>query len=265
MIMELAKAIKNKEVILFIGSGVPKNLGLPTYSEMIAQMAHLLDFDREAFKALGNSDFLLLAEYYYLQKGSLGGLRSWMDRQWHNPHIDISQSTIYKLIIELGFPIIYTTNFDRWLENAFDHYGEEYVKITNVADIPSIKPDVTQIIKFHGDFDDDASLVLTESNYFNRLDFETPIDIKLRLDSLQKSLLFIGYSLSDINIRYMLYKLQKQWDESSFGHIRPKSYIFMAGENPIKERILRERGIIPIVSGEEPGAALAHFLESLKI
>ena len=65
----------------------------------------------------------------------------------------------------------------------------------------------TQIIKFHGDFDDDSSLVLTESSFFIALDFESPLDIKLRSDSLEKSLLFIGYSLSDINIRYMLYKL----------------------------------------------------------
>ncbi|MFS0635519.1 SIR2 family protein [Mesobacillus foraminis] len=99
----------------------------------------------------------------------------------------------------MDFPIIYTTNFDRWLEHAYDYYKKEYVKITNVAEIARTRNDKTQIIKFHGDFDDDSSLMLTESNYFNRLDFETSLDIKLRSDSLEKSILFIGYSLSDIN------------------------------------------------------------------
>ena len=88
-----------------------------------------------------------------------------------------------------------------------------------------------------------------------------PLDIKLRSDSLEKSLLFIGYSLSDINIRYMLYKLHKQWKESNFEHIRPKSYIFLVEPNPIKESLLKERGIIPIVSHNEvPGKALTDFL-----
>jgi len=35
-------------------------------------------------------------------------------------------------------------------------------------------------VKLHGTFDDDASLVLTETSYFDRLEFESPIDIKMR-------------------------------------------------------------------------------------
>ena len=216
MTQELAAAIRNKNVILFVGSGVPKNLGLPVYSELMNQMADILGIDAEQFKIWGNHDFLIMAEYYYNQKGTLGALRSWMDRIWHHQDINIGDSEIYKLIIDLNFPIIYTTNFDRWLENAFDYYQKSYTKITNVSDISRIKVDKTQIIKFHGDFDDDSSLVLAESSFFQRLDFESPLDIKLRSDSLEKSLLFIGYSLSDINIRYMLYKLHRQWKESNY-------------------------------------------------
>lgn len=265
MLQDLAAAIKEKNVILFVGSGVPNNLGLPTYPEMINQMAIHLGLDPDTFNMWGNSDFLLLGEYYHLQKGSLGGLRSWMDRNWHNPDIHIGESEIYKTIIELDFPIIYTTNFDRWLETAYDFYHKDYIKITNVADFPRIHHNKTQIIKFHGDFDDDSSLVLTESSYFNRMDFETPIDIKLRNDSLEKSILFIGYSLSDINIRYMLYKLHRQWKESNNEHTRPKSYIFMVEQNPIQEALLQERGIIPIVPDrEEPGTALLNFLMDIK-
>jgi hypothetical protein len=265
MIQELALAVKNKNVILFVGSGVPKNLGLPIYSELFDQMARNLGFDPKAFNSWGNSDFLILAEYYYLQKGSLGSLRSWMDRMWHNPNIDITKSDIYRLIIELDFPLIYTTNFDRWLEYAYDYYNKDYIKITNVADMVRTKRNKPQIIKFHGDFDDDSSIVLTESSYFNRLNFETSLDIKLRSDSLEKSILFIGYSLSDINIRYMLYKLHKQWTESNYEHLRPKSYIFLVDPNPIKERILEERGIIPIIyENDDRGTALTNFLNDLK-
>lgn len=265
MIGELASKIKHKNAILFVGSGVSKNLGLPNYSELINQMAEKLNYDRETFNSWGDNDFLILAEYYYLQKGSLGELRSWMDRAWHNPQIDISKSTIYKMIIELNFPVIYTTNFDRWLEYAHDFYEKDYTKIANVADMTLTENDKTQIIKFHGDFDDDSSIVLTESSYFNRLDFETSLDIKLRLDSLEKSILFIGYSLSDINIRYMLFKLHKQWKHSSYEHLRPKAYIFLTDPNPVKETILRERGIIPIIyKNNDPGKALTDFLIDLK-
>lgn len=261
---DLVQSIQEKDVILFVGSGVSRNLGLPTYSELIEEMAKKLGYSYDLFITWGNNDFLTLAEYYMLEKGSLGGLRSWMDRMWHNPNIDIGQSQIYKLIVDLDFPLIYTTNFDRWLEIAYDYYQKEYIKITNVGDISRSNPNIPQIIKFHGDFDDDSSIVLTESSYFDRLDFESSLDIRLRADSLEKTILFIGYSLSDINIRYMLYKLHNQWKYSKNESLRPKSYILLTDPNPIKERILRERGIIPIVYQEaDPGLALEKFLKDL--
>ncbi|WNS78152.1 SIR2 family protein [Domibacillus sp. DTU_2020_1001157_1_SI_ALB_TIR_016] len=264
MIEELAAAIKKKKAILFAGSGVSKNLGLPDYSEMIHQIAENFGYNPDEFTAWGNNDFLTLAEYYCLEKGSLGELRSWMDRKWHNPKIELEHSEIHRMLIELNFPLIYTTNFDRWLEEAHDFYGKPYTKITNVADITQIEEGKTQIVKFHGDFDDDSSIVLTESSFFKRLDFETSLDIKLRSDSLEKSLLFIGYSLSDINIRYMLYKLHNQWKISKYEHLRPKSYILLNERNPIKETILKERGITPIIyENENPGKSLHAFLTDL--
>ena len=105
---------------------------------------------------------------------------------------------------------------------------------------------MTQIVKFHGDTISDDSIVLTESSYFDRLDFESPLDIKLRSDMLGKSLLFVGYSLSDINIRLLIYKLDKLWKNNNTGK-RPNSYIFLPTPNPIQEKILVRRGITPIV------------------
>jgi hypothetical protein len=52
--------------------------------------------------------------------GKLGALRSWMDTTWHPSTIDTAKSQIHNLILDLEFPIIYTTNYDPWLELAFE-------------------------------------------------------------------------------------------------------------------------------------------------
>lgn len=96
------------------------------------------------------------------------------------------------------------------------------------------------------------------------MNFESPLDIKLRSDVLGKTVLFLGYSLSDINIRYLLFRLQKQWEKEGCDKTRPKSYIFLARPNVVQEEILRARGVVPIVAEtDDPKASLQKFLMEL--
>lgn len=261
-LQDLIEAIKARQVILLAGGGVSMNLGLPSWAELMDKLADDLGYDRGEFSAMG--DHLVLAEYYKLHKG-IGQLRSWMDRAWHNTEkVDIRRSLIHELIVELDFPIIYTTNYDRWIEFAYEAHGKPYVKVSDVSDIKGIREGVTQIVKFHGDFDNDSSIVLTETSYFDRLDFETPLDIKLRADVLGRSLLFIGYSLSDINIRFLLYKLNKLWERANNTGAKPRSYILLIKPNPIQQRVLEHRGITALLSPHKnPKRGLTDFLETL--
>jgi len=256
----LAAGIALRKVILFVGGGVSQYLGLPDFHELIQHIAGQLEF---AETSLDISDYPILAEAYVLRHGKLGALRSWMDERWHSPTIDVTKSDIHNLIIDLDFPIIYTTNYDRWLENAFAARRKPFHKVANMADL-TLHPNATEIIKFHGDFEDDESLVLTETSYFQRMSFETPLDIRLRADCLARPLLFIGYSLHDINTRYLLFRLQELWKNSAFVEQRPKSYIFMAQPNQAQEIVLRSRGIEPILAEKtDPGRATAEFLRKL--
>lgn len=259
---DLIDSIRDKKTILFAGAGLSMNLGLPSFNALIDKLARDLDFDPAIFQMSG--DYLSLAEYYMQIKGKIGPLRSWMDTTWHSQSTNIEDSVIHKAIVELDFPTIYTTNYDRWIEKSFESMSVPYSKISNVADMAAAKGDKTQIVKFHGDFDDDSSIVLTESSYFDRMSFESPLDIKLRNDVLGKSILFIGYSLADINIRYLLYKLQKQWEKEGLQNVKPKSYIFLTKPNIVQEGILRSRGVIPIIAeNDDPKESLTKFLKTL--
>jgi len=258
----LVTAIRDRQVILFAGAGLSRNVGLPSWGELIDEMARQLDYDPAVFTELG--DYLQLAEFYKLDKTTLGTLRSWMDRTWHKDESVVDKSKAHQAIIRLNFPIIYTTNYDRWLELAFQRRDKKFVKIANVGDFPKCRPGIPEIVKLHGDFEDDDSIVLTEASYFERLSFDSPLDIKLRSDIIGKAILFIGYGLNDINIRLLLYKLHKLWSGSAHAKIRPTSYIVLTRPNAVQEKILQERGITPIIfDNDDPGVALSEFLEGL--
>lgn len=259
---DLAEAIAKKKVILFAGSGVSMGLGLPTSKELLRVLASELEIETNDFMTMG--ELRELAEYYYLEKGTVDGLRDLLDGEVHSAEIDISKSRIHELIVQLDFPIIYTTNYDRWLERAFDHHGVPFTKIVSVRNLLDIKSGATQIIKFHGDFDDLNSIVFAESAYLQRLELESPLDIKLRSDILGKSILFIGSSLSDINLRFLLYKLGKVWESKQYAQDRPRSFFFMAKANLVQERILASRGITSVAAKTDDATeSLGQFLGDL--
>ena len=258
---ELKKSIKDGSVILFVGAGVSVTLGLPTWAQLVSKMSIDLGYDERLFTQYGDS--LALAEFYEISKGRIGELRSWMDSNWNIKKEAIKASTIYESITKLNFPVIYTTNYDHFLETAFDVWEKPYKRVVDVDDFIGLDTKGTQIVKFHGDTISVESIVLTESSYFKRLEFESPLDIKLRADMLGKSILFIGYSLSDINIRLLLYKLNQLWATSNTGN-RPESYIFLPTPNPVQEAIFHKRGITTIIGEKlDKTESMEAFLQGL--
>jgi hypothetical protein len=259
---ELMNELAKGRVILFVGAGLSRPLKLPSWDQLMGHFANDLGFAPEIF--LQSADNMILAEYYTLVKGPIGPLRGWMDREWHSDPARIQDSNAHRLITKLSFPIIYTTNFDRWIEIAFEKASVPFTKISNVGDLQKVKAGETQIVKFHGDFDDDESIVLTESQFFKRLNFEHPLDIKLRGDTLDRGILFIGYGLADINIRYLLFRLEEIWAAYGGTQRRPRSYIFVTRPNLVQERVLEARGITPILSNlDDPAEGLVDFLQHL--
>lgn len=249
---------KNK-LILFVGSGVPASIGMPTWKELIKFLILDLGIEEDSFKTYG--DFLQLASYYVHQKGDISKLQEFIKENTKQSRTALSNSLIYRLITDLKFKKVYTTNYDRLLEVAYHRANLKHKTFRTINDFR--EPDHEyQIIKFHGDVDYKRNFVLTEESYFDRLDFEHPFDIKLKSDLIGNSVLFIGYSLSDLNIRYLLYKINKLWSKEDTNQM--ESYIFLSDENPVRESILKKYGI-NVIHGNTGDLTkdLEDFLQSL--
>ncbi len=237
--IHLINAAKNQKLIPFIGAGFSVTLKLPSWSSLISEIATELGFDPEILNSYG--DYVQIAEYMYIQNNGIGKFQSKLDRSFNNSAIDISKSQAHMLLTELKARKIYTTNWDHWIEEAFSYKKMPYEKIVEVDDLANSNPDSTHIIKFHGDLTTRGDdIVFTETSYFDRLSFESPLDISLRSDMLSNTLIFLGYSLSDFNVRYMLYKLEKLISNQATTKKRPPiAYIVLATPNPLLETIFK--------------------------
>lgn len=257
---DLVLAVRNRRCMLFAGAGLSMAVGLPSWSQLIGHMRRELGLTEEE----ADADYQTLAEYYRIQKGSIGALRSWMDRSWSVSEEKVAKSKVHKLIVQLDFPILYTTNYDNNLEVAYRLAGRGFTKIVNARDLTQAEEGCTQIIKFHGDFEEDNSLVLAETDYFDRLNFDSPLDMKFRADALGRTILFIGYSMSDMNIRLLLHKLWRTWVDSGRARDRPPCFMFAARPDRVRDAVLEQWGISALGSSERnPEKALVAFLEQL--
>lgn len=263
-VSELAREVRERRVILFVGAGVSAGLGLPTWQDFIGRLGAEFGFEPNEFLDL-SQDFRSLAEFYRLEKGSLDALRDKMAREWQISDERLAASQAHRHIVELDFPVVYTTNYDHLLERAYRFQHRAFNKIVTAKDFARTDPALPTIVKFHGDLDDPASMVLGETDYLDRLSFEQPLDIKLVADAFGKALLFIGYSLSDINLRLLLYRLQRIWRASGYERARPRSYVLMTQPNRVQERILASWGVAPLLAADtDETHAVAEFLQRLR-
>ena len=260
---DLAIRLANGQVIPFVGAGVSMALGLPSYAELIRELGDHVGFDGEIFEGLG--DYLTLAEYYHLEKSGLLALQRHLQTNWKKSRKDVLASPVHRALVGLRCRLVYTTNFDGFIEQAHRALNKRYRTIRSAKDMVDLRDDCVHIVKLHGDLASPSTMVFTESSYFERLSFEAPLDVKLRADALGKSFLFIGYSLSDINIRYLLFRLQRQWEREAKPELRPKAYVFMGCPNAVQSRVLSSRGVESIVAeSTNPTVSLTDFLSTLR-
>lgn len=269
ILLEIKKHYKEERLIPFIGSGFSKPLALPDWKELIGQIAHKIDIEPDLFVLHGSYPQLLdyirqkdqkvWREFLHQIKVSFDSLESSAKRKSSLTHIALS---------ELDFRTIYTTNYDLHIEKALEDRGKEVNTLSTFNDFAQIvnKKAASEIVKFHGTLEVDDSMILTETQYFNRMALEEAVDVRLRSDILSNSFLFIGYSFSDPNIRYIWYKIKKlkeQQNPNGSINLR-KSYYVTFGNQPIQETLLANWDIIIVtLDPEDRNKSLSEFLLSI--
>lgn len=213
---------KNNKLSVFVGAGVSRLSGLPTWSDLIKLMLkEMPDLKYEEDK-LSSDDYLKIAQIYFNTYGE----EKYKDKVKGSFKEDCTPNKIHDMIYALHPNHILTTNYDNLLEQEAVKVGRNF-SVINADNAVSSAPS-SYIIKVHGDFSS-SNFVLKEQDY---LDYEQ--NYKL-IDKLVKTIfstnlvIFIGYSLQDYNIKLIL-NWVKNVQADSF--IKP---IFIHIDDPLSE------------------------------
>jgi hypothetical protein len=266
----LRAAHKDGRLIPFLGAGFSKPLGLPSWGELVGWMAESLGFEAELFHHHGRSE--QLAEYY-ARKGSLDKLVHEMTLRFGSEQAVAKRraSPMHQALAKLDWRTLYTTNYDGHIEGALRDAKKEAVVLASFGDFQGPRrPGACEVVKFHGTLEQPRTIVLTESEYFERMALEAPADQRLRSDLLSNSFLFIGYSFSDTNIRYIWYRMHQLRRQSAARgegreHLPERRGFFATnGAGLVQPELLEAWGIdVILLDPADPSASVAELLQGL--
>lgn len=210
---EVLKKIKKfsdmNKLAFFVGAGVSKLSGFPSWFELVKSMGDELNYNYkisydENGKRTNNlnpDEFLKIPQMYYVKFGN----DRYMEKVKNSFANKCKSNEIHDLIISLHPNHILTTNYDTLIEDCATKFGENYSVIASDKHISDAET-TRYLLKVHGDFS--TEFVLKESDYLN-YEFNYQLTINLMKSIFATNLVvFVGYSLDDYNIKLILNWMQ---------------------------------------------------------
>jgi hypothetical protein len=275
---ELYDVYSSGRLIPFVGAGVSMSVSWlehagattkrgPSWTELVDEAARKLGFSDPQLLRVRGTDLQIL-EYFKLKKSGFYPLTNWMFAEMRPSDSELKKSIIHQRLAELtNCGLFYTTNYDDFIERGLALHGRKSRRIAVESDMANdhASPGVCEVVKFHGDFDYPQHMVLSESDYEQRLTLETAMDYRLRADLLGKAVLFLGYSFRDSNVSYLFRRINVSFNKLPGSPTGRRAYITVADPSDFETELFRARNIevIPINGSNQTGE-IGSLLELLK-
>ena len=220
---DIVEALANRRLVLFTGAGIVRDAGLPDWNGLGVLLKDELlkagklpqEFVSPIELALGKEQVRKAIDMMLVEvprKDIVRTLRSLLKPS--------KESEVCKAIAQMRVPGVVTTNYDRVLDAYLppDLYRLNN-SIEKLAYVPTaVASHYTFLLKLHGDIDDELGpedplvaqgapfMVLSSADYASLMQGQRRDSLSLALHSIlaQYSVLFMGYSLSDPDIDWML-------------------------------------------------------------
>lgn len=221
---KLRKVAKLNKLVIFIGSGVSKNVpDMPSWSNLISKMAESIGYsrcdtckkkDNCKDKDLVNTNQTNKCELLYdYSSDELMKIPQFV----YNINPDTYESIIKEQISDRlipEFPItqkifeinpthIITTNYDRIIESSSCEHRNQYDVVISDKDLLNSEKS-KYIIKMHGDILQPQTIVLKEKDYLEYSQEHVVIELFIKALLTDHTFLFLGYSLTDYNVKQII-------------------------------------------------------------
>ena len=214
----IRKARQERQLVLFVGAGASVASGMPLWGQAVMQITEKLDLD---FKNDEDKlDNLIIPQYYYNARGRKEYTQ--LMREIFRYDDKLYPRNVHDIIMRFDTDTIITTNYDHLIEQAAENNGEFLYVVGQDSDLPYRKGG-KELIKMHGDFEHD-NFVLKEDDYLHYHKNFKLIENYVKSLIGTKTVLFIGYSLGDPDVKHIFSWVKEILDE----HFQ-RAYLIITG------------------------------------
>jgi tetratricopeptide (TPR) repeat protein len=242
----LVDQIKDGNVILFLGAGSAFNCEHPK-GETPPSGSQLADLI--ALKFLGEE--YIDADLQYVSELAISETDLFTVQSFIAEIFKEFQPGEHHLRIPLyKWQSIFTTNYDLIIEKSYDNVSQRQQSLaTFVQNGERIKekmsvPNALMYNKLHGSItainDEKLPLILTPDQYVDHRENRDRLFDRLKSQSYENPILFVGFSFADLDIRQTLKELDK------LGSVRPRSYMVGPAITPAEQRLWDQKKITSI-------------------
>lgn len=201
-IKEFSESIINGRASLFIGSGLSRPAGYVGWKDVLRECAEEIGLCVEKER-----DLIALAEYYVRstkQRTKLTNtVKSFFADKKGNP------TKNHFLLADLPITSVWTTNYDRLIERAYDKRNTPYSVLTDDKSYRNYDDSAKITIhKIHGDVLSADDVIITRGDYESFSKNHDIVLSELKGEMCSKSFLFLGYSFSDTDIQHILTQIR---------------------------------------------------------
>jgi len=234
---EFPEALSSGVGAIFVGAGVSMAAGYPSWSSL------LQDIGDELGVGSGDlHDLAALAQWSIQESGGETQVRNVIKDKIGE---DRSIPPVLDIIARLPVRYIWTTNYDRLIERSFQSIHRPIDVISSAADL-SLKsaPGAARLYKMHGSVDRLDDVVIATDHYElfrSRRGAYLPL-LQAHLTSM--SMLFVGLSFTDPNIKHVLALIRESFTESPpehFAIVRPPHRSDFKTEDEFNARMAKHR------------------------
>lgn len=269
---ELIAKISQDRCVYYVGAGLSIGAGLPDWPNTMQQMvawckSHGIELpdENEISDLIAGNDFLVLADTLIERMGD-GRFRQFIAETFRGKKLRPTET--HKLLPQIQFAAVLTSNYDKLIEGAYTAANEGELPLTfthlDTGELSgALQTNEFHILKTHGTVDRIESIILSGRQYRALLNNNNAYKIYLQQILTQKTVLFLGFSLTDPDLLSILSALRFDFRDDSAPHY---ALVDATKTNSIKiERFRKDYNIhvIPYRPSDKTHPEVPAFLQKI--